>query len=223
MNEIDLVGETEEEKGIFINGISYLYSINKLINEEELLIIKLYDPNSNSKIEFTYEAPISKLTKDIKILSSCGSIDEVITSLNEVFSMRNANVEEKDGEYFLKLIFVRSGIRKNYSIPLIKHEPQKPKSKIEKNLDKIENKLNDLAKKFEQLKTEKEESIKNKVKEIFNKDIKKVLFQEIEKFVESKANYGNKKFLSDLKLIQRFLKELINLKVIMMLQMKILS
>ena len=68
MNEIDLVGETEEEKGIFINGISYLYSINKLINEEELLIIKLYDPNSNSnsKIEFTYEAPISKLTKDIK-------------------------------------------------------------------------------------------------------------------------------------------------------------
>ena len=48
MNEIDLVGETEEEKGIFINGISYLYSINKLINEEELLIIKLYDPNSNS-------------------------------------------------------------------------------------------------------------------------------------------------------------------------------
>ena len=113
--------------------------------------------------------------------------------------MRNANVEEKDGEYFLKLIFVRSGICKNCSIPLIKHEPKKPKSKIEKNLDKIENKLNDLAKKFEQLKTEKEESIKNKVKEIFNKDIKKVLFQEIEKFVESKANYGNKEIVKRFK------------------------
>ena len=43
---------TPKEKGILINGIKYSYSITKSENEEESLIIKLYDPNEKSDIYF---------------------------------------------------------------------------------------------------------------------------------------------------------------------------
>ena len=41
MEDCELLGETEEEGGISINGIKYSYSINK--NQEKSLIIKLCD------------------------------------------------------------------------------------------------------------------------------------------------------------------------------------
>ncbi len=46
--------ETEEEKGIFMNGKKYLYSINKSENKEEVLVIKFYNPNNKSDIYLFY-------------------------------------------------------------------------------------------------------------------------------------------------------------------------
>ena len=117
--EYDLVEETEKVKGIFIDGIKYFYSINKLTNIEESISIKLYDPSEKSNLEFTYEASIEKLTKDIKFFSSCDNTDEILTSLNELFSSGYAKVEKKNENYILELIFIGSGIRKNYFVPLI--------------------------------------------------------------------------------------------------------
>ena len=194
--EEDIFGETEIEKGIYINGIKYSYSINKLKTNEELLIIKLYDPNNNSqtKLEFTYEASIPKLIKDFEFFSSYNNLDEIINSLNEIFSKGNAKVEHKNGNYTLELIFIECEKSKNYFVPLNKLEPNKPKSEMENKIDKLENKLNDLVNKLEELKKEKEENIKNKDIEIFIKDIKNKLIDEIEILIISKTNDKNKDF-----------------------------
>ena len=41
MENYDLIGETEEEKGIFIKGKKYSYSIIRSENEEDSIIIKI--------------------------------------------------------------------------------------------------------------------------------------------------------------------------------------
>ena len=50
MNEYDLKGETEENNGLYINGINYSYSISKSEKDNEILIIKLYDSIKKFKI-----------------------------------------------------------------------------------------------------------------------------------------------------------------------------
>ena len=55
----------------------------------------------------------------------------MIISLNNVFSLGNAKVEEKNGNYFLELKFVVTGIAKKSIIQLIEHDPEKPKSVLE--------------------------------------------------------------------------------------------
>ena len=177
---------TPEEKGIFIDGIKYSYSIVKSEKEEESLIIKLYDPNEKSDKYFTYEAPIHKLNNDIKFLSLCENIDEMVDSLNEVFSQGNAKVEEDHGEYNMEFKVSGFGIKKKCFIRLTKHEieqAKKPLNESEVTINKIENKINDLYNKFESLRTQKEniikeENIRNIVKEvILDKNIKNKLFE----------------------------------------------
>ena len=188
---------TPKEKGILINGIKYSYSITKSENEEESLIIKLYEPNEKSDIYFTYAAPLQKLNKDIKFLSLCENIDEMIVSLKEVFSQGNATVEEEHGEYNMVFKVSGFGIKKKCFIQLTKHEieqAKKPTNESVVKINKIENKINDLYNKFENLRTQKvdiikEENIRNIVKEvIFNKDIKNKLFEEMEQLLLSKYN-----------------------------------
>ena len=196
-DDVEISGETEIGKGIYINGIKYSYSINKLKTNEELLIIKLYNPknNSNTMIEFTYEASMQKLIKDFEFLSSYNNLDEMINSLNEIFSKGNVKVEQKNGIYTLELIIIECEICKNYSVPLKMLEPNKPKSEIENKIDKLKNQLNDLMNKLEELKKEKEENITNKEVEILVKDIKKNLLDEIEKLIISKTSEKNKEMI----------------------------
>ena len=61
-------GETEENRGFYINGINYSYSISISDNNKESLIIKLYDSNNKSNIYYTYEGNISKKKKILNIL-----------------------------------------------------------------------------------------------------------------------------------------------------------
>ena len=139
MENYDLIGETEEEKGIFIKGKKYSYSIIRSENEEDSIIIKLFDQNQKSTKYFTYEAPSQKLRNDIKFLSLCENLDEMIISLNNVFSLGNAKVEENHGNYFLELKFVVTGIAKKSIIQLTEHDPEKPKRELEIKIDILEN------------------------------------------------------------------------------------
>ena len=118
MDEFDLIGETEENEGIFINGIAYLHSIDKLDNDE--LIIKLYDLSKKSKIYFTYEGDILKIKKDIKFFDFHDNLDDIITHLNNLFNKKYVEAKENNGEYSLQLIDIISGIKKSGNIKLVK-------------------------------------------------------------------------------------------------------
>ena len=118
------------------------------------------------------------------------NIDEIIDSLEEIFSKGNIEVHEKEGTYNLELKLI--GVKKKCFIQLTKNEIEKlkePKNEIEKELFDLEKKFKDLLNKFEEIKVIKENEIKNKIEEvIFNKDIKNKLFEEMEQFLLSKYN-----------------------------------
>ena len=149
----------EEERGIFINGIKYSYLITKSEKEKESLIVKLYDAKNNQKNNFTYEATVQKIIKDIKFLSLCDNLDEMIVSLNNVFSLGNAKVEENHGIFNLELKYIVTGISKKCIIKLIKHDPKNPMRELEIKIDKLENKYKELFNKYEELKKFKENNI----------------------------------------------------------------
>ena len=189
MEHVDL-GESEPIKGIFINGIKYQYSLTKSEEEKDSLIIKLYDPTNKSQFYFSYVSSYEKIIKDIKFLAMYENIDEIIDSLEEIFSKGNIEVHEKDGSYNLELKI--TGVKKKCFIQLTKNEIEKlkePKNEIKKELFDLEKKFKDLLNKFEEIKVIKENEIKNKIEEvIFNKDIKNKLFEEMEQLLLSKYN-----------------------------------
>ena len=180
---------TPENQGILINDMKYSYSITKSESNEGSLLIKLFEPNEKSNMYFTYEAPMEQLTKEMKFLSICETLDEMIEYLLDAFSQGNANVEEKDGVYNLE--FKVSGIKKKFAVQLTKHEieqPQpeeEPKSGLESKIDKLEKNYKDLYNKFEELKVIRKNEIKDIVKEVFDKDIKVKLFEEIKQMFSS--------------------------------------
>ena len=192
MEKYDIIGETEEEKGIFINGQKYSYSISKSENKEEAIIIKLYDSSQKSNIYFTYEATFEKLTKDIKFLTLCENLDEMITSLNNIFSMGNAKVEENNGNFNLELKFIGSGIIKKSFVQLNKYESKEYKNELEIKIKTLENKYNELFNKYEELKKQNENNIRHLLKElIFDEDIKMKFFGEMERLFLSKYNLND--------------------------------
>ena len=192
MEKYDIIGETEEEKGIFINGQKYSYSISKSENKEETIIIKLYDSSQKSNIYFTYEATFEKLTKDIKFLTLCENLDEMITSLNNIFSMGNAKVEENNGNFNLELKFIGSGIIKKSFVQLNKYESKEYKNELEIKIKTLENKYNELFNKYEELKKQNENNIRHILKElIFDEDIKMKFFGEMERLFLSKYNLND--------------------------------
>ena len=195
MEYYQLKSETPKEKSITINGKIYKYSITKVKKEkEESLIIKFYESNQKSNIFFSYEAPISKLTKEVEFLSYCGTADEIIITLENIFSKGNSQVQFKNGEYYLNLYFNLSGIKAKSSIKLTKNEIKETYYHLENKIDKLENKFTDLNDKYEELKSMKENILKEKdvkrlVKEIFDNDIKNKLFEEMEQILLYKYNF----------------------------------
>ena len=167
----DMKGESPGNIGLYINGINYSYSIYKSDYDKKTLIIKLYDSTNGSNIYYTYEGDITKCKKDIQFLDSFNNLDEINKFLNDIFNKGNAQVEEKHGEYYLKLIYIKSGINKISNIHLIKKE--KLNDELEDKINKLENNYKDLYNKYEELKEIKENEIGKIVKEvIFDKEIK---------------------------------------------------
>lgn len=190
---------TPDDQSIIIDGQKYIYSINKSETNENSLIIKLYDKDGKSEIFFTYEAQIDKLTKDIKFLSLCESLDEMIESLKEIFSQRKVKVILIEGEYNLELE-INGIIKKKCIVQLTKHKIENHHElncTIDDKIISLENKYKDLLNKYEQLKLTKDniikkDDIKNIIKEIIlDKDIKLFLLEEIEQKIVSKYNLNN--------------------------------
>ena len=100
MEYYDVYGDAPES-GILINGIEYFYSITQSEKHTESLFIKFYETTPKTDIYFTYEAPIEKIRQEIKFLDSCGNLDEMIKSLNNIFSQGNAVVKENNGNFNL--------------------------------------------------------------------------------------------------------------------------
>jgi len=178
--EDDMIGETPENIGLYINGIKYSYSIYKSDYYKKILIIKLYDSTNESNIYYTYEGDISKFKKDILFLESFNNLDEINSCLKDIFNKGNAQVEQEYGEYNLKLIYIKSGINKTSNIHLIKHD-KKINDELEDKMNKLDNNYKDLYNKYEKLKEIKENEIRNIVKElIFDKEMKSKLFEDME-------------------------------------------
>ena len=174
---------TPGDKGIYIEQIKYIYSITKSKEDKDSLKIKLYDPTQKSK-----------LIKEIKFLSLYENIDEMIDSLERIFTKGNVRVEVKDGLYNMELKL--TDVKKSYVIQLTRYEIEpsnKAKIELEDKINKLENKYKDLFNKYEELKKTKENDIRNTVKEIiFDKDIKLKLFEEFEQLLLSKYKFNNK-------------------------------
>ena len=160
MEEYDLKGETEENIGLYINGINYSYSIAKSDYDKNLLTIKLYDSTNKSNIYYTYESNMSKLKEDIKFLEFCKNLDEIIIYLNDVFNKQNVKFEQNYDEYNLQLTFIISGITQYSSIKFVKHDIKNEKIKeimeIKYKINQLENNYKDLYNKYEELKTKKD-------------------------------------------------------------------
>ena len=141
MEEYDLKGETEENIGLYINGINYSYSIAKSDYNKDLLTIKLYDSTNQSNIYYTYENDMSKLKEDIKHLELCKNLDEIILYLNDVFNKQNVTFQQNCEECNLQLTFIISGITQYSNIKLVKHDIKNEKIK---EIKEIKDKINKL-------------------------------------------------------------------------------
>ena len=156
---------TPGDKGIYIEQIKYIYSITKSKEDKDSLKIKLYDPTQKSKFYFIYEASYQKLIKEIKFLSLYENIDEMIDSLERIFTKGNVRVEVKDGLYNMELKL--TDVKKNYVIQLTRYEIEpsnKAKIELEDKINKLENKYKDLFNKYEELKKTKRKKMKQKKK-----------------------------------------------------------
>ena len=171
-------------KPVKINEIEYLYSISK--SEDNELSIVFFESIPKSNITFSYKATLLKLTQDIKILSLCENIDEMISSLNKVFNSGNIKVDEKNGKYYLEMEF-GGIISKKTVIELTKTEPEVPMSQLEERIIFLENNYKILSNKIEKLEKDKNIDITETIKDILKeKEVKLNLFQEMEKLLLSK-------------------------------------
>ena len=93
-----LNNETYKEniKYITIKGVEYKYLITKMENEDGISI-KLSEVKPDKNITFDYHSLAKKISEDIKFLSLCDNIEEMINSLYDMINKGKVTVEEKKG------------------------------------------------------------------------------------------------------------------------------
>jgi len=196
-------GESEENNGLYINGIKYSFSISKLDYDKESFIIKLYDSNNESKVIYIYKGDMTTIKKDIQFLEFCEDLDDIITNLNDLFINGHFQFEENNGEYYLIFKLIESETSESSNIRLIKLDKEnEEKFILEDKINKLENDYKELYNKYEELKiiNEKETSYKNKlVKDNIslnneNKEIKINLEQFKTNLIQKDKELSNIKF-----------------------------
>ena len=90
----------EDIKIINIEGVEYIYLIDKSENEKNVTI-KLKEEIPVKYISFIYEASFEKIIKDIKLLDSCNNVKEIIRLLKIIFLTNKVTVEKREDKYFL--------------------------------------------------------------------------------------------------------------------------
>ena len=109
-------------KTISIENVEYVYSISKL-EKEEGISIKLTEAKPNKNITFKYEGSTDKITKDIKILSACDNLEEMLNDLQDIFINDKITVEKREEKYYMVLEISKKEKLKKYEIELKKEEP----------------------------------------------------------------------------------------------------
>ena len=133
----------ENEPSLIIDNSPFSYLISKL-DKEEGIIIKLSESKPKTNIYYTYEALTEQIIKDIKILYSCESIEEMILFLKEVFDKGKAKVENKEGKY--ELLFEGFGKAKKSVVELKKFEPKDPLAGLNDRIKNIEERFENITK-----------------------------------------------------------------------------
>ena len=189
---------TTGTRTINIEGKEFTYSIKKMENEEGASI-ELSEAIPDRNITFTYKTTTAKLVKDIKVLLICENLEEIITSLEDIFDKSKITVEKKEEDkYALKIEALTYGKLAKYELELERNEPIDEKIEVSIKIKELEKKYKEI--KEEICKLEKntnanmilnEETknilIKNIKEEIIHdKDIKEILFKEFEEKIYNK-------------------------------------
>ena len=185
----------EAKSTIIINDLEYSFSISKL-DKEEGIRIKLFELKTKTNIYYLYEASKEQLIKNIKVLSLCEDIEEMIFSINEIFTQKKVRFEEKEGKYYIELKFEAIGKTKISTLELTKFEPKDPIIELNDKIKNMENDIKNLSIQIEELKniTNNNNNMEEKIKEvIYEKDIKNKLFEEFEQIICNKYNLKNNK------------------------------
>ena len=87
--------ETNNLKTIIIDDVEYNYKISKMDKINGLSIL-LTEKNVDKNITFKYEKTLERVISDIKALSSIDTIEEMISSLQNIFLNNQIEVEKKE-------------------------------------------------------------------------------------------------------------------------------
>ena len=193
------------EKTINIEDTDFIYEISKTENEEGITI-KLSGENPDKRITFIYQAKTEKIVKDIKALIICDNIEEIITSLQEIFNTGKIEVIKEEEKYVMKIEVSAFGKVSKYQLLLEKTEELiDEKESLKKKISELEYKYNEIKKELNVLRNtislnkekKDEKDLKDKIIEILkdDKDIKDILLKE---FQEKMLNTYIKKFDDEL-------------------------
>ena len=217
-------------KTVNIEDADYTYMISQL-EKEEGISIKLTEAKPIKNINFTYNALKDKIAKDIKPLRMCENIDEMITTLKEIFDVATLKVDKKEEKYILIIEVTQFGKLSIYQIELEKNEPVDESTAILQKLKELDLKFNEIEEKMNKLKDiikkeineefkkdlikeiKEELNIKENIKEIIkSKEIKEILFKEFEERLSNKYIKKEEKQEED-KLINEKIEESINKRI----------
>ena len=150
MEQIEITNDAPPmigSKTINIEGADYKYAIKKDEKEKEI-IIQLSEAKPDKYITFMFRSSTEKIVKTIKALFMCDNINEMITSLKDIFRSGKIIVEKIDEKYIMKIEVTGFGKTSKYELELEKNEPV-----IDDNT-KILNKLKEIDEKYKEIKEE---------------------------------------------------------------------
>ena len=166
---------TTGSRTINIEGVEYIYTIEKDIKENEI-IIKLSEEKPIKNITYLYKASTEQIVKNIKALILCENIDEMLVSLQDIFRRGKLIIEKKDEKYIMKIEIIAFGKKTKYEIELEKNEPINENTKILIKIKEIDEKYKEIKEEINNIKNQNNRMIYNEEErnKIIN-DIKKEL------------------------------------------------
>ena len=195
--------QMKEMRTIKIGDSNYKYSITKMKNEKGI-IVSLFEVKPKKNISFIYKGFLNKLTKEIKFLRICENLEEMITSLKDIFNRGKITVEIKDKKYIMTIEVSLLGKITKYEIEIERHILISEKNELFLKLNDMDNKFARIEEEIYDLKNNMNYNLKKMVKEELNKneiakeilhdkEMKQTLFNEFEGILYKRNNNRNNK------------------------------